>query len=101
MIDHHGRCFLFGMAGNAAVEVVRILNSAQRGQYHRKYRDWRFWVARIILTLLSGVMALAYSYSGLSLPLLAFHVGAGATLLIEKMTQTPPDIPSMPRDHSD
>jgi len=29
------QCFLFGFLGNAAVELVSILNHFQRGQLHR------------------------------------------------------------------
>ena len=92
-MDRHLVCFLFGMAGNAAIEVVRILGYAHRGRYHGKYRDWRFWLARVLLVLFAGVMALAYSLAGFSSPFLAFHVGVAATLLIEHMaSKLPPFI---------
>jgi hypothetical protein len=96
-VNPHLVCFLFGLAGNAAIEVVRVLGYAQRGRYHGKYKDWRFWLARLLLVLCSGVMALAYSLTGLSYALLAFHVGAGATLLIEHMaSKLPPFLEQSP-----
>jgi hypothetical protein len=96
-VSPHLLCFLFGMAGNVAVEVVRVLGYAQRGRgYHKKYSDWRFWTARVLLVLLAGVMALAYSLSGFSSTLLAFHVGVGATLLIEYMAGKLPFFPDQP-----
>jgi 4-amino-4-deoxy-L-arabinose transferase-like glycosyltransferase len=82
--------FLFGMAGNSAIEVVRLLGYAQRSHYHNKYKDWRFWLARVLLLVLAGVMALAYSLTGFPYALVAFHVGVAATLLVERMANKPP-----------
>lgn len=86
------RSFLYGVAGNVSIEVVKYLGNAQRGRYHHKYGQWRFWIARTILFLLSGVLATAVSLSVSSTPLLAYSVGAGASLLIERMAASPPDL---------
>jgi hypothetical protein len=45
-VNPHLAYFLFGMAGNIAVEVLKILGYFQRGRFHRQYGDWRFWVVR-------------------------------------------------------
>lgn len=89
----HLLCFLFGMAGNTGLEIVRLLSCAQRGRYHGKYKDWRFWLLRVLFVLIAGVMALAYSLTGLSSPFVAFHVGAAASYAIERMAVYPPPVP--------
>ena len=94
MISPHLQCFLFGMAGNVSVELVKILKYAERRKYHAKYGDWRFWSARLLLVALSGVMALAWSVSGVSSAVMSFHVGVAATLLIEWMSRNRPETPN-------
>jgi len=88
------------MAGNIAIEVVRLLSYAHRGRYHSKYRDWRFWVVRMLFVVVAGVMALAYSLSGFSYPILAFHIGVAATLLIEHMASKLPAFLEQPPSSS-
>ena len=48
--------------GNVAVELAKLLMYAHRGRYHRKYADWRFWVARLLMVFIAGVMALAHTF---------------------------------------
>jgi hypothetical protein len=99
-VNPHLACFLFGMAGNIAVEVLKILGYFQRGRFHRQYGDWRFWVVRSVLVLISGLMALAYSMSGQQIPALAFTIGAASPLLISQMARRSPfeDQPKLPGD---
>lgn len=89
-MNPHLACFLFGMVGNIAVEVLKILGYFQRGRFHRQYRDWRFWFVRSVLVLISGLMALAYSMGGHQLPILAFTIGAASPLLISQMARRLP-----------
>ena len=84
-MNPHLVCFLLSMAGNAAVEVGSFLNYARRGSYPGSYSDWRFWICRSLFVIVAGVLGLACSLSGFSTPLLAFHVGAASTLLVEQM----------------
>lgn len=84
------------MVGNVAVEVVALLRYAHRGAYHKKYASWKFWVARVLFVLIAGATALAYSLSGFSFELLAFHVGVAETLLIEYLSSKLPFIPEPP-----
>lgn len=81
----HLVCFLFGMAGNVGLEIVRLLTCAQCGRYHAKYKDWRFWLLRVLFVLIAGIMALAYSMAGVSSPFVAFHAGAAASYAIERL----------------
>lgn len=89
-------CFLFGMAGNTAIELVKLLGYAQRGRYPSRYKDWRFWVIRLLLVLISGVMALAYSLTGFSYAPLAFHAGVASTLFIEHLSRKLPPFLEQP-----
>jgi hypothetical protein len=89
-VNPHLVCFLLGMAGNAAVEVMRALSYFHRRRFHAMYRDRRFWMTRALFAVFAGIMALAYSLGGFSSPLLAFHVGAAAPLILQYMTKTRP-----------
>jgi hypothetical protein len=89
-VNPHLASFLFGMAGNIAVEVLKILGYFQRGRFHRQYGDWRFWVARSALVLISGLMGLAYSMSGFQAPAVSFAIGTASPLLISQMARRSP-----------
>ena len=92
----HLVCMFFGMAGNLTVEVVRILRDADRGRYHRRYSDRRFWMARGLMILQAGILSLACSMTGMQLPIVAFHVGVAATLVVNRMQKR---VPALPRAH--
>lgn len=84
------QCFLFGVAGDAAVELVRMLAYLQQGKWHRKYGDWRFWLARLIFLVVAGGLALALAIDGASSRMLAFHAGAAASLTVGWMSRRLP-----------
>ena len=57
------------------------------GPLPTRYRKGKFWAVRGLLVLAAGVMTLAYSLSGLSLPVIAFNLGAAASLLIRQKSE--------------
>jgi hypothetical protein len=87
------QCFLFGLAGNTAVETVKILGYIQSGKYPRMYNDWRFWAARLVFMVIAGGIALALAVDGVTARVIAFHAGAAATLVVGKMAARLP-VPS-------
>ena len=86
----HIQCFLYGVIGNLAVEVLRALGYFHRRKFHAMYFDWRFWVVRGIFFAIAGLLALALSVDGFSSRVLAFNAGAGCTLTIGLMARRPP-----------
>ena len=80
--------FLYGFSGSAAVEVVKILAIYETGRkFPARYKKWGFWLVRFILALIGGTLAVAYAVTN---PVVAFHVGASVSTIVESVARTPP-----------
>lgn len=77
--------FLWGLVGSLAVEIVKIhfvLGESRR--LPLRYRKPGFWIARLLLALTAGSLAVAYD---IETPVLALHVGAATPLIVQALAQ--------------
>ena len=51
--------FLCGLGGSLAVEVVLALQYFSNPPFPKRYRDWKFYVLRLVLALIGGGLAAA------------------------------------------
>lgn len=79
--------FIYGLGGSLAVEIVLILRvMGPRGAIPGKYRTKLFWSVRILLAILSGLVATAY-YSP-QLPLILYiHLGAATPAILTRASR--------------
>lgn len=77
--------FLWGFMGSAAVEIVQIyfLLGASR-KLPLRYSKPTYWIARLLLALTAGGLAVAYD---IKTPVLAIHVGAATPLIVRALAQ--------------
>jgi hypothetical protein len=75
--------FLWGFGGSIAVEIVSMLQAYEAD--HRalppRYREFGYWVCRILVAAIGGGLAIAHGISGN--PLLAINIGAATPLIIQ------------------
>jgi hypothetical protein len=77
--------FLWGSLGSATAEVVAVLDCYQKsraGNLPVRYRRVGFWVARVLLVMASGSLAVAYAADQ---PLKAVATGAATLVIIRKL----------------
>lgn len=77
--------FLWGFLGSLAVEVVQIhflLGSSRK--LPLRYGKPGYWVARLLLALTAGSLAVAYD---IKTPVLALHVGAATPLIVQALAR--------------
>ena len=77
--------FLWGFVGSLAVEVVKIhlvLGTSRR--LPLRYTRPGFWIARLLLAVTAGGLAVAYD---IKTPVLALHVGAATPLIVQALAQ--------------
>jgi hypothetical protein len=80
-----GEQFLWGCVGSLAVEIVKIhwlYGTARR--LPARYGSPVFWIARSLLALTGGGLAVAYR---IETPVLALHLGAATPLIIQALAQ--------------
>ena len=77
--------FLWGFLGSLAVEIVQIhcLLGASR-RLPSRYSKPIYWIARLLLALTAGGLAVAYD---IKTPVLALHVGAATPLIVQALAQ--------------
>lgn len=77
--------FLWAAAASVAVEIVALNRalSVGRRSIPAGYRRPSFWVARALLAVIAGGLALAHGANGD--PWLAIHIGAATPLLVQRM----------------
>ena len=93
--DPDWRIFLFGLAGSASVETVRIVFTYEAGRpLPVRYRRVGFWIARICLAVGAGVLAVSWGNQN---SYLAFYVGASFPAFLESASHNPPDSPPATR----
>ncbi len=78
--------FAWGFAGSGAVEVVALLSSYYSTpiELPARYRKPGFWVTRIVLACLAGVLAVGYE---IDQRILAFNIGAATPLIINSLAR--------------
>lgn len=78
--------FLYGALGSASIEVISWVQACEKlpHQLPSRYKVWTFWLSRIVLAVLAGSLAVAYS---IQTPLLAWNIGASAPLLCRMLTR--------------
>ena len=83
---HSLETFLWGFMGSAAVELLSLL-----GFYYTRpirmptrYSKVGFWVTRVMLALLAGLLAVGYE---IEQRILAFNIGAATPLIITFMAR--------------
>jgi hypothetical protein len=77
--------FLWGFVGSLAVEIVKIhcyLGASRR--LPLRYSKPTFWIARLLLAMTAGGLAVAYD---IKTPVLALHVGAATPLIVQALAQ--------------
>ena len=77
--------FFWGLVGSLAVEIVKIhwlYGTARR--LPLRYRDPVYWIARTLLALTGGGLAVAYR---IETPVLALHLGAATPLIVRALAQ--------------
>lgn len=89
--DPDWRVFLFGLAGSASVEAVRIVFTYESGRpLPIRYRRLGFWIARICSAIGAGILAVSWGNQN---SYLAFYVGASFPAFLESASHNPPDPP--------
>jgi len=92
--------FLWGSLGSATAEVVAVLDCYQKsraGNLPVRYRRVGFWVARVLLVMASGSLAVAYSADQ---PLKAVATGAATLVIVRKLGSGEPESESAPHGKS-
>lgn len=77
--------FLWGFLGSLAVEIVQIhflLGTSRK--LPLRYSKPSYWIARLLLALTAGSLAVAYD---IKTPVLALHVGAATPLIVRTLAQ--------------
>jgi hypothetical protein len=77
--------FLWGCLGSVTAEVVAVLECYQKSKTGRlpvRYRRVGFWIARLLLVIASGSLAIASSAEN---PLKAFATGGAALIIVRKL----------------
>ena len=77
--------FLWGFVGSLAVEIVKlhfVLGTSRRVPL--RYSRPIYWIARVLLALTAGGLAVAYA---IETPVLALHVGAATPLIVQALAQ--------------
>jgi len=77
--------FLWGFVGSLAVEIVKIhfvLGESRR--LPLRYSKRGFWIARLLLAITAGGLAVAYD---IETPVLGLHVGAATPLIVQALAQ--------------
>ncbi len=77
--------FLWGFLGSLAVEIVQIhclLGTSRKLPV--RYSTSIYWIARLLLALTAGSLAVAYD---IKTPVLALHVGAATPLIVQALAQ--------------
>ena len=74
--------FWWGCAGSLAIEVVKLNRSAERSplQLPNRYFKWQFYVSKLLLAAIGGLLAYAYQIHN---PALAMNIGASASLIFQ------------------
>jgi hypothetical protein len=89
--------FLYGLIGSVGTELVAVVAVYQNGRkLPVRYQRTGFWIARGLLMLVAGSLAVAYQAEN---RMLAVHIGASTQVILwNLMTRTPSDLASPRQD---
>ncbi len=78
--------FMWGFSGSVAVEVVAILSfyHASPARLPSRYRKAGFWITRLVLACLAGMLAVGYK---IDQRILAINVGAATPLILTSLAR--------------
>ena len=87
MIDPEFKAFLAGFTASFGVELVALLRSYQRGRNHVavRYRDWLFWLPRMALAVVAGIIAWLFYVPGMSAAA-SLYIGAATPLILAQLS---------------
>ena len=88
---------LWGIFGGAGAEVAILfaLRHQNPAEFPFWIRSWVYYLIVVLMVLVGGGMALAYSRSGTDLsPILAVQIGASTPLILRKLRDAAPETPS-------
>lgn len=77
--------FIFGALGSLLVEVVSILGYFNKGQFPTRYGKAWFWLARAVLVMGAGLIALAHD---VQTKILAIHLGVATPLILQAFARS-------------
>ena len=83
---HTMETFLWGLMGSVAVELLTLLSFyySPPVRLPKRYTKIGFWIARFMLALLAGALAVGYD---IHQRILAFNIGAATPLIINFMAR--------------
>lgn len=83
--------FLWGCGGSLAVVIVELNQAVKHGRKRLPTYcfNWRFYVIRLLLAGVGGMLAIAYHIQD---PILALNIGATTPLMIQALTRCKPQI---------
>lgn len=84
--------FFWGMLGGISPEVLIAykFRKCAPGKFPAHFKTIFYYVATLVMVMLSGALALAYSLSGNELSvILAINIGASAPLIIGNISKSP------------
>jgi hypothetical protein len=88
--------FIYGLIGSVGTELVAVLAAYQHGwELPARYKRTGFWVARGLLMLVAGSLAVAYQVESRAL---ALHIGASTQLILWNLMSRAPDDVAPPQD---
>ena len=87
MIDPEFKAFLAGFTASFGVELVALLRSYQRGRNYVavRYRDWLFWLPRMVLAVVAGIVAWLFYVPGMSAAA-SLYIGAATPLILAQLS---------------
>ena len=78
--------FIFTAFGGLAINLLRLfeISKLPKSERPKTFSDWLYSLQFFVMPLIGGVLALAYSMSGIRLtPILAINIGASAPLILK------------------
>jgi hypothetical protein len=85
----HWNVFLFGIIGGALAEMLKWWQLREAPTPPAYLKSGFYWVITGIMTLVGGLLALAYSVDA-SKPLLAVNLGVSAPLILKGLASATP-----------
>ena len=78
--------FFWGLLGSVAVETVTLLGFYYSNpvELPERYAMTSFWITRIVLAVLAGLIAVGY---GIEQRILAFNIGAATPLIVTSLAR--------------
>lgn len=80
--------FAFGLVGSLAVELILYLQAlGPHGGVPRKYKTKAFWIPRLLLAIVAGMVAVIYYAESLH-PALYLYLGVATPAMITRVSRS-------------